>query len=77
MIFSEQYTETILQAEFFEVDCVAFIQLSRWRNPIIVLLDARGNSGLTAERFGLRGVDIARARINADSKKSKDADAGQ
>jgi hypothetical protein len=77
VIFSEQYTETILQAEFFEVDCVAFIQLSRWRNPIIILLNARGSSGLTAERFRLRRIDLARARINADSEKRKDADAGQ
>lgn len=77
VIFSEQYTETILQAEFFEVDCVAFIQLNRWRNPLTVRLAAGGSSGLTAERFRLRRIDSARARINADSEKRKDADAGQ
>jgi hypothetical protein len=77
VILSEQYTETVLQAEFFEVDCVAFIQLSRWRNPLTVRLVARGSFGLTAERFRLRRVDLARVQINADSEKRKNGDAGQ
>jgi hypothetical protein len=76
VIFSEQYTETILQAEFFEVDCVAFIQLSRWRNPLTVRLVARGSFGLTAERFRLRRIDLARVQINADREKRKNGDAG-